>query len=194
MLVVLSGPSASGKDAIAHRLIEEHPGDVSFAITATTRQPRPGELDGEHYHFLTPEQFAALETGGELLESATVYGLRYGVPRASVRAALERTPIALVRTDVQGADSISALIPQALLIFITAPDVPTLERRMRTRGGMNEGAIARRLDEARAEINRANDFAHTVTNEDGRLADAVEETWNIIHRESQDSQRRIPNL
>ena len=81
MIVVRSGPSASGKDAVADRILSEHADRISPAITATTRPPRPGEVDGVHYHFLTPEAFAELEQSGRLLESATVYGFRYGVPR-----------------------------------------------------------------------------------------------------------------
>ena len=154
MIVVRSGPSASGKDAVADRILSEHADRISPAITATTRPPRPGELDGVHYHFMTPEAFAELERSDQLLESATVYGFRYGVPRQSVRDALERAPIALVKTDVQGARSIKALIPQALSLFITAPDFATLERRMRSRGGMDSATMDRRLQEAQAEMAR----------------------------------------
>ena len=125
---------------------------------------------------------------------ATVYGFQYGVPRASVRAALERAPIALVKTDVQGARSIKALIPQALSLFITAPDFATLERRMRSRGGMDTATMERRLHEAQAEMERQDEFEYIITNEDGRLDDAVTQTWQIIHQESQNPTRQISNL
>ena len=194
MIVVRSGPSASGKDAVADRILIEHADRISPAITATTRPPRPGEEDGVHYHFLTPETFAELEESGRLLESATVYGFRYGVPRESVRAALERTPIALVKTDVQGAASIKALIPQALLLFITVPDFPTLERRMQSRGGMDQQTMQRRLQEARSEIERQDEFDYVVINEDGRLDEAVSETWQIIEREAARPERRPVGL
>ena len=194
MLVLRSGPSASGKDAVADRILGEHPDDISPAITATTRPPRPGEIDGVHYHFMTPEAFAVLEKSGRLLESATVYGYRYGVPRASVRDALERAPIALVKTDVQGARAIKALIPQALSLFITAPDFATLERRMRSRGGMDAATMERRLEEARAEMEQQDEFEYIITNEDGRLDEAVAETWRIIRQESQNPARAVTNL
>ena len=194
MLVVVSGPSASGKDVIAQRIVSEHPTEIAFAITATTRQPRPGESDGEHYYFRTPEEFADMERRGLLLESATVYGLRYGVPRASVRETLTRAPIAFVRTDIQGAASIKSLIPEALLIFINVPDVATLERRMRARGGIDETPMAQRLAEARAEMERAAQFDYTVNNEDSKLDDAVAQTWSIIKRESENPERRLRAL
>ena len=194
MIVVRSGPSASGKDAVADRILSEHPDLISPAITATTRPPRPGEVDAVHYHFLTPDAFAELEKSGELLESATVYGYRYGVPRESVRAALDRTPIALVKTDVQGAASIKALIPQALLLFITVPDFATLERRMWARGGMDQETMERRLQEARSEIERRDEFDYVVVNQDGRLDEAVKETWEIIEREAGRPERRPVGL
>ena len=194
MLVVVSGPSASGKDVIAQRIVSEHPTEIAFAITATTRQPRPGETDGEHYYFRTPEEFADMERRDLLLESATVYGLRYGVPRASVRETLTRAPIAFVRTDIQGAASIKALIPESLLIFISVPDVATLERRMRARGGIDETRMAQRLAEARAEMERAAQFDYTVNNEDSKLDDAVAQTWSIIKRESENPERRLRAL
>ncbi|MYD36006.1 MAG: guanylate kinase [Dehalococcoidia bacterium] len=194
MIVVRSGPSASGKDAVADRILSEHADRISPAITATTRPPRPGEVDAVHYRFLTPDAFAELEESGQLLESAIVYGYRYGVPRESVRAALDRTPIALVKTDVQGAASIKALIPQALLLFITVPDFATLERRMRTRGGMDQETMERRLQEARNEIERRDEFDYVVVNEDGRLDEAVTETWEIIEQEAARPERRPVGL
>ena len=194
MIVVRSGPSASGKDAVADRILSEHADRISPAITATTRPPRPGELDGVHYHFMTPEAFAELEESGQLLESAIVYGFQYGVPRQSVRDALERAPIALIKTDVQGARSIKALIPQALSLFITAPDFATLERRMRSRGGMDTATMDRRLQEAQAEMARQDEFEYIITNEDGRLDDAVTQTWQIIQQESQNPTRQTPDL
>ena len=194
MIVVRSGPSASGKDAVADRILSEHADRISPAITATTRPPRPSEENGVHYHFLTPDAFAELEKSGQLLESATVYGYQYGVPRDSVRAALDKTPIALVKTDVQGAASIKALIPQALLLFITVPDFATLERRMWARGGMDQETMERRLQEARDEIERRDEFDYIVVNQDGRLDEAVSETWEIIERESQNPARKVENL
>ena len=191
MIVVRSGPSASGKDAVADRILSEHPDRISPAITATTRPPRPGEIDGVHYHFLTPKAFAELGESGQLLESATVYGFRYGVPRSSVRDALEKTPIALVKTDVQGARSIKAEIPQALTLFITVPDFATLERRMLARGGMDPETMERRLQEARAEMECQDEFEYVVMNEDNRLDDAINETWEIIDRESQNPVRQV---
>ncbi len=191
MLIVLSGPSASGKDAIAERIISEHPEAITLAITATTRQPRPSEIDGVHYRFHTPETFAEMEATGQLLESATVYGLRYGVPRVSVHEALESAPIALIKTDVQGARSIKSLIPQALLLFVTVPTHETLERRMRARGGMDDETIAQRLRQAEAEIEQQDGFNYIITNEDGRLDDAVSTAWAIITQEAARPERRI---
>ena len=194
MIVVLSGPSASGKDAIAGRILGDHPDRVAPALTATTRPPRPGEDDGAQYHFLTPEAFDGMESTGQLLESATVYGFRYGVPRASVRAALDRAPVALLKTDVQGARSIRALIPQALLIFLTVPALAALEGRMRSRGGLDEAAITRRLREAQGEMERRAEFDYAVMNADGTLDAAVDSVWSIIQREAARPERRPVGL
>ena len=190
MLVVISGHSAAGKDSLASKLIENHGSEVAFAVTATTRQPRLRERDGIDYHFVTPDSFARMESTGELLESATVYGFRYGVPRASVREALERASIALVRTDVQGARSIRALVPQTLLIFVTAPSIAELERRMRARGGVDDAAVARRLEHVESETAFQQEFDYMIVNEDGQLDAAAERLWEIIVGEANRSERR----
>ena len=189
MLVVISGHSAAGKDSLAEKLIADHGPEVALAITATTRPPRLQERDGIDYHFVTPGSFARMESVGELLESATVYGNRYGVPRASVREALERAPIALVGTDVQGASSIKSLLPQTLLIFVTAPSIADLERRMRARGGVDDEAVARRLAHVDTETEFQHQFDYTIVNEDGRLDAAAESLWEIIMSEANRPER-----
>ncbi len=194
MLVVISGHSAAGKDSLANKLIEDHESEVAFAITATTRPPRLQERDGIDYHFVRPDSFARMESVGELLESATVYGFRYGVPRASVREALERAPIALVGTDVQGASSIKSLIPQALLIFVTAPSIADLERRMRARGGVDDEAVARRLEQVESETAFQQEFDYTIVNEDGQLDAAADRLWGIIKSEAARPERQAPHI
>ena len=194
MLVVISGHSAAGKDSLANKLIEDHGGEVAFAMTATTRPPRLQERDGIDYRFVTPESFARMESTGELLESATVYGNRYGVPRASVREALERASIALVRTDVQGARSIRALVPQALLIFVTAPSVAELERRMRARGGVDDETVAHRLEHVESETAFQQDCDYTIVNHNGQLDAAADSLWGIIESEAARPERQAPKI
>ena len=125
LLVVVSGPSGVGKDAMLARVRELRP-EVFWAITATTRAMRPGEEHGVHHLFHTREEFLELLERGELLEHAEVYGNLYGVPKAPVREALAEGRDAIVRTDVQGAASIRALAPEALLIFVAPPSLEEL--------------------------------------------------------------------
>ena len=122
LLVVISGPSGVGKDAVLERLRATHP-ELFFAVTATTRPKRPGETDGLDYIFITPHQFHQLQMRGELLEHAEVYGNFYGVPKEPLSKAIAEGKDAVVKVDVQGAATIKAMAPDAFLIFIAAPSM-----------------------------------------------------------------------
>ncbi|MGQ9571604.1 MAG: guanylate kinase [Dehalococcoidia bacterium] len=194
LLVVLSGPSGVGKDAVLARLKAKRRG-YHFAVTATTRPPRPNEVNGRHYHFLTAEQFEALLSAGELLENAVVYGHRYGVPKAPVREALARGQDVIVRTDIQGAATIKGTVPQAITIFLAPASLAELEERLRRRGADSEEQLRLRLATARREMDAACHFDHVVVNAHGKLAKAVAEVERIIAAEKRRPERepvRIP--
>ena len=187
LLVVVSGPSGVGKDAMLARVREQRPG-VFWAITATTRAMRPGEEHGVHHLFLTREEFLELLERGELLEHAEVYGNLYGVPKAPVREALAEGRDAIVRTDVQGAASIRALAPDALLIFVAPPSLEELERRLRSRDTESAEETALRVEMSRQEMRDAAWFDAVVVNETDALDSAAQEVMAVIERERQ----RIP--
>lgn len=193
LLVVVSGPSGVGKDAMLARVRELRP-EVFWAITATTRAMRPGEEHGVHHLFHTREEFLELLERGELLEHAEVYGNLYGVPKAPVREALAEGRDAIVRTDVQGAASIRALAPDALLIFVAPPSLEELERRLRSRDTESAEETALRVETSRQEMRDAAWFDAVVVNETGGLEDAAREVMAVIERERQRVPPRIARL
>ena len=193
LLVVVSGPSGVGKDAMLARVRELRP-EVFWAITATTRAMRPGEEHGVHHLFHTREEFLELLERGELLEHAEVYGNLYGVPKAPVREALAEGRDAIVRTDVQGAASIRALAPEALLIFVAPPSLEELERRLRSRDTESAEETALRVETSRQEMRDAAWFDAVIVNETGGLEEAAQEVIAFIERERQRVPPRIARL
>ena len=193
LLVVVSGPSGVGKDAMLALVREQRP-EVFWAITATTRAMRPGEEHGVHHLFHTREEFLELLERGELLEHAEVYGNLYGVPKAPVREALAEGRDAIVRTDVQGAASIRALAPDALLIFVAPPSLEELERRLRSRDTESAEETALRVEMSRREMRAAAWFDAVVVNETGGLEDAAREVMAVIERERQRVPPRLARL
>jgi guanylate kinase len=182
LLVVLSGPSGAGKDAVLDEL--ERRGHIFHrVITATTRPPRHNERDGVDYHFLTHPEFDALVTDDGLLEHATVYGESYGVPRQQVLDKLAEGIDVYVRTDVQGAATIKKLMPQAVRIFIAPPSLEELEARIRARNTDDEARIQRRLATARSEMARAGEFEHVLVNETNALDATVDRLIEILDLE-----------
>ncbi len=163
-LLVLSGPSGAGKSTLAERLLC----DARFgrAITATTRPPRTGEVDGVHYRFLSEEAFRRGLAGGAFLEHAEVYGRLYGTPRESPEAVLSAGRHCVLVVDVQGAASVKTLVPEALLVFVKAPNADELRRRLSTRGLDGPEAVDRRLAALAGELARAGAFDHVVLNDD----------------------------
>jgi guanylate kinase len=181
-LYVISGPSGVGKDSIIEQLRTRFP-DIHFAVTATTRPRRPGEIDGIHYYFLDEETFAEREEQGEFLESATVYGLRYGVPKWPIRAAIEQGRDVVVKVDVQGAATIRDLIPAAIFIFIAPESLTALLQRLRQRKTDDPETLMRRFNTASRELLAAPSFDYVVFNRDNELVDAIEDLGAIITAE-----------
>ena len=187
LLVVVSGPSGVGKDAVLARLRELHPG-LFFAVTATTRAMRKGETDSVDYIFLTHARFDSLLERDEFLEHAEVYGNRYGVPKEQIRNALAEGKDAFVKIDVQGAATIRALAPDALLVFIAPPSMPELERRLRDRKTESPEQMTLRIETASREMKEADWFDAVVVNETGALDETVEAILRVV-----DEQReRVP--
>jgi guanylate kinase len=169
-LVVVSGPSGVGKTTVCRRLLARPA--FERVITATTRAPRPGERDGIDYLFISDAEFAAWADADRFLEWAHVHGRRYGSPRAQAREILDRGHHALLNIDVQGAASIRAGELPCLLVFLLPPSMDELERRLRGRRTDGEDEIARRLETAREEMARQDEFDLKVVNDDAERAAA----------------------
>ncbi len=164
---------------MVRRLLEARP-DLVFSVSSTTRAPRPGEVDGVHYRFVSDEEFDAMIRSGGFLEWAQLYGgHRSGTPVAEVEAARAGGRDVLLEVDVQGARSVREQVPDAVLVFLRPPSEEELARRLRARGTEEGPALERRLSEARREIAEAGWFDHEVVNED--VDAAVAEVLGIIN-------------
>jgi guanylate kinase len=169
-LTVLAGPTAVGKGTVAAYVREHHP-EVWLSVSATTRRPRPGEVDGVHYHFVDDTEFDRMDREGELLEWAVVHGrARYGTPRLPVERALATGRPALLEIDLQGARQVRATMPDALFVFLAPPTWEELVRRLVGRGTEDEEEREARLATARGELAAAAEFDVTVLNDDVRRA------------------------
>ena len=183
-IFVVSGPSGVGKDAVIQEMRQKLP-DFHYAVSvsATTRRPRPGEIDGVHYHFLERERFEQLVEQGEFLEHAVVYGNLYGVPKQRVRSALAQGQSVIIKVDVQGARTIREIVPEAVLIFIAPPSMSELLHRLRDRKSDDFDVVIRRLNTATQELTAAWEFDYLIFNETDRLDETVEHIATVIHGE-----------
>lgn len=169
-LVVLAGPTAVGKGTVAAYIREHYP-EVWLSVSATTRKPRPREVDGVHYHFLSQEEFERLDAEGELLESAVVHGRSsYGTPRQPVLDAIAAGRLPLLEIDLQGARQVRERMPDAHLVFLAPPSWEELVRRLVGRGTENEQERAVRLATAEQELAAQAEFDATIVNDDVRRA------------------------
>lgn len=182
LLIVISGTPGAGKDSLIQRM-KERGCPFHFVVTATDRPPRPGEVHGRDYFFLTTEEFQRMEQEDELLEHAIVYGQYKGVPKQQVREALASGQDVVMRVDVQGAATIRRLVPEAVLIFLTAPTPEELAQRLHRRGQDSPEQLQTRLETAQAEMARMEEFDYVVINRNDALDTAVDDVIAIIRAE-----------
>jgi guanylate kinase len=167
LLIILSSPSGAGKSTLSRRLLDWDP-SLSFSVSATTRAPRPGEVDGEHYHFLSEEQFKRDVAEQGMLEHAHVFGNFYGSPRGPVQDAIDEGRDVLFDIDWQGAQQIvnSALGPHTLSVFILPPSIAELRRRLIGRGQDADDVIAKRMQKSWDEISHWGSYDYVLVNDD----------------------------
>ena len=163
-LIVVSGASGVGKGTVLGIMMEKRK-DLSFSVSATTRPPRPGEIDGVHYYFITREKFEAMITAGEFLEYDAHAANYYGTPRAQAEEKQSRGPV-LLDIEPKGAKQVKEKAPDAVLIFIMPPSVQELERRLRGRGDTSEEQIQMRMERATWEMEQRVWYDHVVVNDD----------------------------
>jgi len=182
LLMIISGPSGVGKDALVKRTKElGYP--FSFVVTATDRPPRPGEIDGRDYCFYSTAEFERMIAEGEMLEHAEVYGQHKGIPWAHLRQAMDAGQDVMMRLDIQGARTVKSLLPMAITVFLLPESEEELTARLRERRTESEEALQRRLATAREEIERIPEFDYVVVNRHSALDSAVEDVMSILRAE-----------
>ena len=182
LLIVISGPSGVGKDTVVSRM-QERGIPFHFVVTATSRLPRPGEVHGEDYFFVSEAEFETMITEDELLEHAVVYGQYKGVPKQQVREAMASGKDVVMRLDVQGAATVRAIAPDAVLIFLSASSEAELFDRLRRRKMDTEEQVRRRMEAAREEMRRLPTFDYVVINHESHVDQAVDDILRIITAE-----------
>ena len=193
LLIVVSGPSGVGKDSVVQRMIERG-FPFHFVVTATTREKRETETHGKDYLFVSKDEFARMIEQNELIEYAIVYGDYKGIPKAQVREALASGKDVVMRLDVQGAETVRKLAPEALLIFITCESEEELERRLRERKTETADSLSLRIATARKELQRIEAFDYVIVNQDFHLDDTVNKVRAIISAEHLRVQHRKVTL
>jgi guanylate kinase len=182
LLIVISGPSGVGKDTVVSRM-QERGIPFHFVVTATSRPPRPGEVHGEDYFFVSEEAFETMIAEDELLEHAIVYGQYKGVPKQQVREAMASGKDVVMRLDVQGAATVKEIVPDAVLIFLSASSEDELFDRLRRRKMDTEEQLRRRMEAAREEMRRLLIFDYVVINHESHVDQAVDDILRIIMAE-----------
>ena len=179
LLIVISGPSGAGKDTVMQRM-KERALPFHFVVTATTRPMRPTEIHGKDYFFVSKDEFARMINEDELIEHAIVYGDYKGIPKQQVREALESGKDVVMRIDVQGAETVRKMAPEALMIFITPESEEELVHRLETRKTETADSLAIRIATARKELKRVEAFDYVIINRDYQLDVTVDAIRSII--------------
>ncbi|MGI6357586.1 MAG: guanylate kinase [Bacillota bacterium] len=193
ILLVVSGPSGVGKGTICSQLLRQL-SNVQYSVSVTTREPRPEEVHGVNYYFVSREEFLRMQTAGELLEWAEVFGNFYGTPRSAVQQALDSGKDVVLEIDIQGALQVKVAFPECVTVFVWPPSQAELERRITQRGTETPEALALRLQEAKQEMAHVVDYDYVVVNQPGRVEQAAEEMRMIIQAEKARVTRHIPWL
>lgn len=183
-LLIISGPSGAGKGTLVARLVERIP-DVWVSVSATTRDPRPGEIDSVHYYFMDEGHFQDLVKADGFLEWAEVHGHHYGTLRSSVEKAIAAGKQVILEIDVQGAFQVQQSMPDAHLIFIEPPSLEELERRLRARGTEEEDVVLQRMATAKVELARKMEYDVRVINDD--LERATKELVSLVNTFAEDT-------
>lgn len=186
LVVVLSSPSGGGKSTIARRLLAER-SDVGYSVSATTRAPRPGEVEGQAYHFLSPDVFESRVAAGEFIEHAEYNGHRYGTLEQEVRRVTQGGKHVLLDIEIVGARRVRERFQDPVLIFVVPPSGQVLAARLRNRGTEDDAVVAGRLTRARDEIAAAVEYDYVVVNDD--LEEAVRAVHAILDAESRRTDR-----
>jgi len=191
LLLVLSGPSGVGKGTLCNRLRSVIP-ELVYSVSATTRPPRPGEVDGVNYFFKTHQQFRAMIEAGELLEWAEYVGNYYGTPRSFVEQTIAAGKDIILEIDVQGAMQVKRRFPEAILLFVLPPSLEELRQRIVNRGTETESAIRSRMAAAAEELKLMEHYDYAVVNDD--LDEACRRVMSIIEAEHSKVKRLYPAL
>ncbi len=182
LMIILSSPSGAGKTSIARELMANHK-NIGFSISATTRPPRPGEVDGVHYHFVSDDEFQAMVDNGQMLEHARVFGHSYGTPRGAVEAAMEQGTDVIFDVDWQGGQQLrnSKLKAHVVSVFVLPPSIAELHDRLQTRAQDSAEVIKARMEKSRDEISHWEEYDYLIINYDIRKS--VEELSAILSAE-----------
>ncbi|MDI6713318.1 MAG: guanylate kinase [Anaerosomatales bacterium] len=175
-LLIISGPSGAGKGTLVDRLVERVP-EAWVSVSATTRRPRPGEVDGVDYRFMSAAEFQRHVDAGDFLEWAEVHGNRYGTLRQDVEQKIAEGRLVVLEIDPQGAEQVRRLVDDAVCVFVVAPSFDELERRIRKRGAESDEEIAKRLETAKRELRLVGTYDYVVQNDD--VARATDELVGI---------------
>lgn len=182
VLIVISGPSGVGKDTVVKSILDSDP-SIHFVVTATSRPPRPAEIEGVDYFFYSQEKFEKMIANGEFLEYAVVHDNYKGVPKTQIRQALNSGKDVIMRVDPQGAATLKKLIPEATFIFLTADSLEVLAERLRKRKTESGDVFDLRLKIAQKELARIKEFDYLVTNREGQVNRTVEQILAIVQAE-----------
>ena len=185
LLIVISGPAGSGKGTVLRRIFDspKHGREFAFSVSATTRAPRPGEVDGVNYHYLTREDFEARIARGELLEYTEYCGNYYGTPKKEAEEVLATGCNLILEIEVEGAANVKRKYPDAVTIMLLPPSAAVLEARLRGRGTETEDVIRERMAQARKEVARIDHYDYVVYNYDNKAAEAADIIRKIVYAE-----------